>query len=271
MLRVGSSLAFVAAGAVVLSIASCERQPPEATAVVALVDLSGSISGETTEFYATTLASHVWEKLSARDRLVVLPVDSESESKSEPLFSRNLSSMDFSNPKDGFARKEEREKARLIEYMSAESPKLKEAILSSAQRRGANRGGTDLIGAIHAARAAFPSDVKNTKRVLLVFSDMIQESRELNITQLSTRGESGAEVLAEELTNRGRIPELENVAVIVIGAGETGAGKDNASYFRAVRSFWKHVFSKAGAALDERHYGYRTQDAITEVLKGNVR
>lgn len=256
--------------AIIIFANACQKTPPPSTAVVALVDLSGSIPSETVDFYATTLTSVVWEKLTSRDRLVVLPVDSEAESKSEPLFSRDLSRTDFSDPKDGFAHKEEKERARVLDFMTKESPALKESVVSAAGRRKANRSATDLIGGLHAAVAAFPEQ-PNTKRVLLIFSDMVQESAELNIRQLAKTGEAGAETLAGQLVKRGRVPDLKGVSVVVVGAGETGIGGDNAAFFRAVRAFWKSVLSQAGASVDDRHYGYRTQGAIPDLLKSTSR
>ncbi|MEQ1887495.1 MAG: hypothetical protein ABL967_20730, partial [Bryobacteraceae bacterium] len=111
------------------------------------------------------------------------------------------------------------------------------------------------------------SQDQQARRVLILFSDMVQESRELNIRQLALKGEDGADGLLTDLAARGRIPRLDNVSVVVVGAGETSAGADSAAFFRAVRTFWKGFFSQAGARLDEAHYGYRTQATIAALLK----
>lgn len=256
-------LAIVAAIAVA-PVAACKRPIVPSTAVVALVDLSGSIPEETTQFYASTLTTLVWDKLSAKDSLVVLPIDSEAEAKSEPLFSENLAATNFSDTKDGFAHREERERARVAAFIKTKAPSLNDAVLSAASRRKANRNGTDIVGAINAATAHFPSTTG--RRVLLIFSDMVQESRELNVKQLSKAGDGRAIAIVKELVDRGRIPQLRDVTVVVVGAGETSAGSDSSAFFRSLRTFWKDFFKAAGATLDDRYYGYRPQDRIPEVL-----
>ncbi len=258
--------AWVLTTLAILPLTGCREQAP-GTTVVALVDMSGSIPKETTDFYSSTLTTFVWERLTSRDRLIVLPVDSEAESQSEPLFSVDLARTQFSDPKDGFAHKQERERTRMRDFILNKTPLIKESLSSAAVRRTSNRGGTDIVGALHAAATAFPRT--SDRRVLLILSDMIQESRELNVKQLSRTGERGAEQLVMQLATKRRIPSLRGVSVLVVGAGETGAGADNAGFFRSVRTFWKAFFLEAGATLDDRHYGYRTQDAIPEVLSAN--
>src|SRR5439155_3690543 len=140
---------------------------PSSTTVVALVDFSGSIPPTTVQFYADTIESKVLQELAARDRLTILPIDSRAESKSDPFFAVDLSRTNFSDSHDGVAHKEEKELGRVKAFIKDQSPKLKDAITAAARARSGFSGGTDLIGALHAAANAFP-DGGAGKRVLLV-------------------------------------------------------------------------------------------------------
>jgi len=237
------------------------------TSVVALVDLSGSIQPATVTFYGEALTKDVWKQLDARDRLTVLPIDSEAEAKSEAIFAEDLSTKSFSIPsKDGFAHREEREHERLVSFMSDTAPRLSVAIADAAAKRLAFKNQTDLIGALFAAANSFPVGSAGP-RILLVFSDMIQETSELDFKVLARMGEAGVDRLIADVAKRNRIPRLDHTTVVAIGAGETGASAgNNAAYYRAVRLFWIKYFERAGAMLTERNYGYRVQDRIPELL-----
>jgi len=249
-------------------LASCTADSG-GTSLVALVDLSGSLPSSTVEFYADALAQDAWGHMSAQDQLTVLPIDGGAEQRSEVLFAADLAAQDFTRPDDGVARAEERQQARRQEYLNLEATRLRSALLTAASVRTTLRGGTDILGALHAAAARFPNDTTG-RRVLVIFSDMIQESPELDIHSLARSGEAGAKVLVEQVSAAGRVPPLAGIQVLIVGAGETGTPQgDDAAYFRAVRSFWKQLFDRAGASFDaKRHYGYRTQDLILELIRG---
>lgn len=261
----------VALALVLVLGAACGEKAPESTTVVALVDFSGSVPASTVAFYANSIESKVWQELTAHDRLTILPVDSRAESKMDPFFAIDLSHTNFSDTHDGFAHKAEKEGVRLQAFIKDQSQKLKDAVVAAAGVRSSFRAGTDLIGAFHAAANTFPATGAD-RRLLLVFSDMIQESPELNLRSLAQAGDARVESMIKELEDRKRIPKLTGVTVVVVGAGETGAAesgsktRDEGAYFRAVRSFWLHFFERAGAKLEERNYGYRTQDLIPAML-----
>ncbi|PYT02787.1 MAG: hypothetical protein DMF60_20350 [Acidobacteria bacterium] len=241
------------------------KPAPEPTAVVALIDFSGSVKPETVRFYADTIASKVLMELTARDRLTLLPIDSRSESRADPFFAVDFARTNFSDPHDGVAHKEQKERARLDALIAEESKNLKEAISAEASARSGFKGGTDLIGALHSAVNNFPEG-DAYRRVLLIFSDMIHEGRDLDLRTLRADDVS-AQAAIKQLEADKRIPNLNGVVVAVIGAGERDTGAaSNPAYFRAVRTFWMEFFARAGATLAERDYGYRTQDVIPALL-----
>jgi hypothetical protein len=263
--RACSRVAFAALGATALLTVGCDKVLP--TATVVLVDLSGSVPSSTVDFYADAIAKHVLLELTAVDQLTVLPVDDKAEPRTENIFSANPAAQNFSSPSDGVARRDQRRHEKLMAFLKEGEPKLKESIRIAATARASFRSGTDLVGGLHAAAARFPNGGEG-RRVLVIFSDMIQESAELNIRSLARTGENGIVPMLETIASAKRFPALTGVTVVVVGAGETGANQgDDAAFFRTVRSFWKQFFDRSGATIDaERNYGYRTQDGIPALL-----
>lgn len=254
---------------IIFGIVGCAKNSPS-TAVVVLVDFSGSIPPATAQFYADTIDSKILHELRGQDCLTVLPIDSRAESKSDPFFSIDLSHENFTDPHDGVAHKEEKERARLKTFLTDCSSKLRNGILTTARARSGFAGGTDLIGAVNAAADAF-SNIGGEKRILVVFSDMIQESPELNLrTTLAKAGDAHVPSLIKRLQDSQRIPKLTGVKVVVVGAGDTVGSdvaiRDEAPYFRSIRLFWIEFFKQAGARLEEHNYGFRTQDVIPAIL-----
>lgn len=250
-------------------LSGCDAGGPGAVTIV-LVDLSGSLPAPTLEFYGEAIAGSVWSELGQSDQMIVMPIDAAAEQRAEVVFSSDLRAEDFYRDDDGVARREEREQERVAEFKEAEAMRLREALAAATRDRAGLRSGTDILGALHAAAGRFPGS-DGRRRILVVFSDMIQESAELDLRGLARTGAEGAQVEFEGLSAAGRIPDLLGTQVLAVGAGETGAatGTDDPAYFRAVRGFWQQLFEAAGASLDaERHYGYRTQDLFVELLHG---
>ena len=252
----------------VLTGLACQSAPPPPVTAVALVDLSGSLPPETVAFYAETIAGGILKQLSPADRLAVLPIDAGAESRSEPLYTVDLSTVDFTAKGDGVARAAERRQARIDAFLAEQEVLVREAVSRAAAARRALSAETDILGALHVAAARLSGNDR-TRRVLVVFADLSQESRELDIRRLAREGEAGVPALVDGVRAAGRLPALADTDALIIGAGETGTRQgDNAAYFRAVRLFWARLLEASGARLDaERHYGYRTQDQLPALLR----
>jgi hypothetical protein len=106
---------------------------------------------------------------------------------------------------------------------------------------------TDLLGAMQLAAKALAVNSAGA-RFLVVFSDMIEESPQLNFRALRLTDARIASILAVERKN-GRIPSLSGVRVWVAGAG--GASRDK---FLEIQNFWIRYFQAAGAELAPAHY-----------------
>lgn len=102
---------------------------------------------------------------------------------------------------------------------------------------------TDILGALLLAGQLFDQEPKLAKSMLVIFSDMREDTPELNLE--SARTVQPFDALAQQC---GAIPNLGGTQVYVLGAD--GAGKSIA-YWQSLAAFWRAYFQHTGADLRE--------------------
>jgi hypothetical protein len=102
---------------------------------------------------------------------------------------------------------------------------------------------TDILGVLLTANQIFDESPKTSRRILVIFSDMRQHTRELDL-------ESGSSVPSfVQLKQRSKpvsVAALKGVEVYALGVD--GAGKP-ITYWQSLRTFWSQYFRSAGAVL----------------------
>jgi hypothetical protein len=107
---------------------------------------------------------------------------------------------------------------------------------------------TAIIDSLDLAERVFPN-YRTDKKVLVLMSDMIEDSHRYNFERESLAPERRAAII-EQLRKSGELPDLQGVRVFVIGA--THQQPDRA---RRIREFWFELFSAGGAELRKQDYG----------------
>ena len=100
---------------------------------------------------------------------------------------------------------------------------------------------TDILGAIQLASQIFAQQKREDTKNLLIFSDMRQNSSELDLE--SSRSAPSYSSVSRKC---GAMPVFRNTEIDVLGAD--GEGRSNA-YWRSLEMFWKDYFSRSGAEL----------------------
>jgi hypothetical protein len=99
---------------------------------------------------------------------------------------------------------------------------------------------TDIIGALELASQIFDQESVGSKRILILFSDMRNHTKELDLE--SPAGVSSA-------ANRPMpAPDLKSASVYALGVD--GAGSTLAGW-RRIESFWQHYLQRCGASITE--------------------
>ena len=117
--------------------------------------------------------------------------------------------------------------------------------------------GTDLLATLHTAGelAEAPSD--STRTVLVLLSDMLQCAQ--GVCMEPPRGQVPDSAWIEARKQEGRLPSIQRMCVVVIGADEFAAEGVR------IREFWRRYLAAAGANLDAKRYVHRASSA--ELLK----
>lgn len=83
------------------------------------------------------------------------------------------------------------------------------------------------------------------RRILVIFSDMIEDSESYNFERLKLTDKKIKEIIEKE-KNRGMIPELNGVRVYI-----TGAQARTLEMYNSIKKFWTEYFRVTGAELVE--------------------
>ncbi|MBE0427248.1 MAG: hypothetical protein IBX72_11475 [Nitrospirae bacterium] len=106
---------------------------------------------------------------------------------------------------------------------------------------------TDILSSLRIAERVFKR-FKREENILVIFSDMKEESAEYNFARERLTDKRIEEIIGKE-RSRG-LPDLKGVKVYV-----AGARADDRRHFQNIQRFWMSYFKACGAILEERNYG----------------
>ena len=115
---------------------------------------------------------------------------------------------------------------------------------------------TDLLGAMQLVEKVFSNDAyrQETVRVLIIFSDMVQQMPDYDFSTEKLTAERIEEIIAAERAGE-RLPDLKGVHVWVIGAARAAEGQGlPPQQIRRIQAFWLAYFTACGATIDTSRY-----------------
>ncbi|MBU2471844.1 MAG: hypothetical protein KKF20_05495 [Bacteroidetes bacterium] len=107
---------------------------------------------------------------------------------------------------------------------------------------------TEILSSLQVAERVFKS-FKQPRKVLVIFSDMIEESSIANFARRDVSGSLADEIIKKQKEN-GTLPDLKGVKVYVVGAAHSDTKKYN-----QIRNFWLNYFEHNGAVMEKQNYG----------------
>ena len=249
-----------------LLIAGCDTGTHQRLNCICLIDYSGSLSEATLHRYVEIISSEVYSRLGERDRLVVLPIDEGAKTEAVKLVYDDRAEQQFSFHTDGYAHARDSVRMRLRAYADENGPKIAAELLRQKAIREKYTYFTDIFAALEQAAGLIERNgpdtfwdgvrrfVSGTKRVestnvLLIFSDMIQETKDCTFaTPEGCTPEQGRAIL-DRLAAASQIPDLKGCTVYVNGrTGKTNADVEN------IQKFWTEYFKATGATLSAYDY-----------------
>ncbi len=204
--------------------------------IIILVDMSGSA-----DLARRTVCKEAFEKIYKNlrhgDRVVVGTIASQSYIDFKPAVDEEIpiktvwdNRLQFERNLTNSKEKIRREVNRLLSY----------------------KGGsllTEILDSLNIADAIFHGE-KERQKILVILSDMIQDSKEYKFDKDKITDEYIHKIIRHRRENN-LVPSLTGVKVYVAGA--TAADSNT---FRAIQTFWTRYFTESGADFSPYRYGH---------------
>jgi hypothetical protein len=221
---------------------------PQGRIVCVLVDRSSSTEDPAIRQRYVESFRRILEKLGSGDLIVADAITDNPLGQSS--FPVNDEFEVFKPDTDNalILRKEQEEHQRKIQARREEIMSKAEVLFASAPSKA-----TKILDATMLASRVFHSD-RRRNRVLVIFSDMVEESERYNFRRTRMTDDAIARMIAAERDSK-RLPDLTGAKVYVIGAGASGNQLPTSEEFLNIEKFWLEYFKSAGADLPEERYG----------------
>lgn len=229
-----------------LVLVSCRNEESQKT-VISLFDQSDSTNKDTIKKNYLNGFKAILSKVNSGDVVVVGSILESSFSTPGLPVNELIPPFIPSSDNPFFLKREKNEadealtKTKEKIYITAEKLLLRQDLKRKVLKTG-------ILSSLHVADKIFKT-YKNSEGVLVIFSDMIEDSDEYNFEKeiLSTRRIE--EIISKEKSAK-RIPELTGVKVYIAGA--TASKREQ---FFARQNFWLMYFKECGATLLSENYG----------------
>ncbi|MBW2057697.1 MAG: VWA domain-containing protein [Deltaproteobacteria bacterium] len=203
--------------------------------IVVLVDMSGSTNSARRTVYREAFEK-IFQDLRQGDRIMVGTITGRSFIDFKPVVDSEIPKKSIWVNRIQFEQK--------LTNTREEIRREVEKLLS--RKRGTPR--TEILNSLNIADTIFHDEKR--KKILVILSDMIQDSKEYNFSTVKVTDDYIYRVIRrrQELN---LIPDLSGVKVYVAGASASDSKK-----FRSVERFWARYFEKAGADFSHHRYGH---------------
>jgi len=213
-----------------------ENSTPNPRLIVIFVDMSAS-ADQARRTVCKEAFEKVYRNLRHGDRLVVGTITSQSYIEFKPTVDEEIPKKTVWDNRLQYEKKltDTKEKIR------------REVNKLLSQKQGTPL--TEIIDSLNIADTIF-HDEKERQKILVILSDMIQDSKEYKFDKDKMTDEYINNVIRHRQKNN-LMPNLANVKVYVAGASATDSDK-----FRAIQAFWARYFAESGADFSPHRYGH---------------
>lgn len=226
-----------------LAACSSKTAAKPGPAVAVLVDVSGSASAIHDRYLADF--GRILAAVRGGERLYTFTIEANSA----------VSPMAFDLP---FELSHGNDYTRRV-TLKRQTREASERFAALIKTKRPERPGSAIIDGIRHAADALAKLPPEQEKVVVVLSDMIEQSEHFDFTALS---QDGVSTLVERLKAEGWVPSLNGARIYVAGITD-GSGSLPASQVQAIREFWTAFFAAAGARLE--WYGPSLTDFKTRV------
>jgi len=202
--------------------------------IIVLIDFSLSRDTANIRWYMETIMHYVIANMGPKDKIIILPVDFNSETSSSELFRVDFSKNDYSSEFAGL-QKDEMEKQNHLDSVQAAAQQFKQVFEIVRQGRSLLRGGTDIFGGLKISRKYYAPGCKN---IVVICSDMLQFT-DRAVWNFEDHLNSKDEV--EHYLSIAEKIDLQGMQTIVLTGAQDSMKPEK---FNAVQAFWKAYLMK---------------------------
>ena len=213
-----------------------EKPPQNPRVIIVLVDMSDSTNEARRTVYKEAFGK-IYQNLRQGDRIVVGTITSRSYIDFKPTVNEEIPKKTIWDNRLQFERNLTNAKQKIRREVNK---------LLSRQRGSAL---TEILDSLNIADTIF-HDEKERQKILVILSDMLQDSKEYKFNKDKITDEYINNVITYRQKNN-LMPNLTGVKVYVAGASAADSNR-----FRAVQSFWDRYFTKSGADFSLHRYGH---------------
>jgi hypothetical protein len=213
-----------------------ENSPQNPRLIIIFVDMSDS-ANQARRTVCKDAFDKIYQNLRQGDRVVVGTITSRSYIEFKPTVDEEIPKKTIWDNRLQFERKLSNTK----EKIRRETNKL------LSRERGTAL--TEILDSLNIADIIF-HDEKERQKILVILSDMIEDSKEYNFDKDKITDEYISNVIGYRQKNN-LMPNLNGVKVYVAGASAADSNK-----FRTVQTFWTRYLTKTGADFSPHRYGH---------------
>jgi hypothetical protein len=212
-----------------------KKDKKEPRVILVFVDMSGSTNVARRTVYKNAFEK-IYQNLQQGDRIIVGTITDRSYIDFKPV-------VDVEIPKQSIWVN----RISFEQNLSGTKDKIRKQVDNlMSRKKGTPR--TEILNSLNIADTIFHNEKR--KKVLVIFSDMIQDSKEYNFDRTKVTDAYTADIIKYRKKNK-LIPNLNGVKVYV-----AGASADEARKFRSIERFWNNYFKVSGADYSTHRYGH---------------
>ncbi len=204
--------------------------------IMILVDMSGS-ADQARHTVCKEAFEKIYKNLRQGDRVVVGTIASQSYIDFKPAVDEEIPIKTIWDNRLQFERN---------------LTNSKEKVRREVNKLLSQKGGsllTEILDSLNIADAIF-HDEKERQKILVILSDMIQDSKEYKFDKDKITDEYIHKIIRHRRENN-LIPSLTGVKIYVAGASAA-----DSNTFRAIQTFWTRYFAESGADFSPYRYGH---------------
>jgi len=213
-----------------------ENYPKSFRAIIILVDMSGSTNQARRTIYREAFEK-IYQTLGLGDRIMVGTITSRSYIDFKPAVDAEIPKQSIWDNRLQFERNLSNTRGNV----------RKEVNKLLSRKQGSPL--TEILNSLNIADTIFHEE-KQRQKILVVLSDMIQDSKEYKFDKDNIT-DAYVDAVIRQRQGNNLMPNLTGVKVYVAGASAADSNK-----FHSIQTFWSRYFTESGADFSPHRYGH---------------